>query len=153
MSFCLRTVLPAAALVFAAAVVTSCGEEEFEGNVFGNALMSVTNAGKEYRVTTVHPGDKVNLRIGATTEKPMQIDIVTISKIVYFPEVHYVIDGKEVGMSNDYKSAFSLPYEIKDLVAGEHTLSVDIPQIYKNIFYNTDIQSTTFTVADDEGAE
>lgn len=153
MNFCCKRIVPAVFLALAVGALISCGEEEFEGNVFGNALMSVARDGKEYRVTTVHSGDKVNLRIGATEEKALQINIVTISKIVYFPEVHYIIDGLEVGVSNDYKTAFSLPYEIKDLEVGQHTISVDIPQIYKNIFYNTDVLSTTFTVATNEEVE
>lgn len=153
MSLRYNTILPTLAIALSLSAFTSCGEEEFEGNVYGNALMTVNQDGKDSRITEVHRGDKVNLCIGPTAEKSMQINIVSISSIVYYPEVHYLIDGQEVGKTTDYKTAFSLPYEVKDLEVGKHTLSVDIPQIYKNIFYNIDVLSTNFTVLDEEVAE
>lgn len=139
--FCLT-----AAICISAPVLTSCGDEEFEGHVTGAALITKTTDGETYRVLEVYEGDEVTLKIGAVDGQNSNIGIKIISGVAYSPEVHYLIDGKEVGMTNKYESYFSMPYTVKDLASGEHVLSVDIPQIYHNIVYNVNVLSTKFTV-------
>lgn len=136
------------AIVFMLVGITfcSCGTEEFEGDVIGTAMLAQRSDDGLLRVRTVRPGDRVLLKIGATTELGTELNIVTISRTVYAPDVHYLIDGEEVGVTRDYESFFSFEYEVKDLAPGEHTLSVDIPQMYKNIYYNIDVRPSIFVV-------
>lgn len=130
--------------------LASCGDEEFEGQVSGTALVTIQDDEGSHRVRVVRPGDKVKLVIGATADKKCDLGIVTISQVSHPPIVHYLIDGEEVGTSRDFKSFFSFDYEVGALSPGEHELSVEIPQVFKNIFYNIDVVSSTFTVARSE---
>lgn len=130
------------------AALTSCGDEEFEGEVLGVAMMTAEQDGQTHRVRVVRPGDEVMLQILGTSDKVSSLNIVTISGITYYPEVHYLVDGKEVGMTSDYNSYFGFRYVVPQLEPGEHELSVDIPQIYKNINYVIDVAPSVFTVAE-----
>lgn len=138
-----------AVLIAAASVVaTSCGDEEFSGSVTGAALVTIDKDGSTYKVESVSSGDNVKLIVGAAVGQPLDFQIVSISGIVYAPDVHYYIDGQEIGVSNDYKSSFSVDYTVRDLAPGTHTLSAEIPQIYHNIYYSTDVKSSTFEVVE-----
>lgn len=144
-------ILFAATAMFALAgtmCVISCGDEEFDGKVTGVALATIQQDGKTVRVNDVAPGDNVTLTIGAISGQTSETNIVTISGITYAPDVHYYIDGQEVGVSNDYKTFFSVGYTVADLAPGIHTLSAEVPQIYNNITYHADVKSSTFNVVE-----
>lgn len=128
------------------AFLTSCDDEQFEGSISGQALMTTTQNGQVYAVSSVHDGDKVQLQIGATEGTSMSIRVVTISGIDYAPDVHYLIDGQEVGVSHDHATAFSMPYEIHGLSAGRHTLSVRVDKDFGNIDYTVNVAPSVFEV-------
>lgn len=136
------------AVVLCAAALTACGENEFEGKITGAAIMTTADASNSQRIDQVRIGDKVKLTIGATAEQPCGLSIVIISGVSYAPEVHYCIDGQRVGKSRDENTFFAVDYEVKDLTPGQHTLSVDVPDMYGNINYTVRVQPTTFNVVE-----
>lgn len=129
-------------------IVTACGNEDFEGEVKGAAIMTVERDGDKARVTRVSNGDAVTLCVSAIAGQACNLSIVNISGVDYNPDVHYLVDGAEVGVARQYKDFFALPYTVKGLAPGEHTLSCEAPTIYHNITYRVDVASTTFTVED-----
>lgn len=146
----LLTTFSAACLCVSAAVLSSCDDEQnYEGTISGTAMATVTVDGVQRAVNEVHPGDVVTLTIGGTCT----IEVPRVSGIAYPPDVHYLIDGKEVALTNASDAFFSVSYQVEGLAPGAHTLSVDVPQIYNNIKYNVNVQSSTFQVVEAEAAE
>lgn len=143
-----KTILSLSALAVTIPSFIACGDEEFEGKIIGVAIMVTPDASNQQRVDKVHNGDQVMFTIGATAAQVCNYNIVRISGVSYAPEVYYCIDGQRVGMSRDENAFFAVPYEVKGLSAGQHTLSVDIPQMYHNIDYTIDVQTSTFEVVE-----
>lgn len=137
--------------LFSTCLMTSCGDEDFEGLVSGAAIVLADDGTNSTRLLEVHDGDAVTLSVGAIVGKGCNLQIVRISGINHPPFVHYLIDGQEIGKSRDFESFFSYSYKVEGLEPGEHTLSVDVPQIFNNIFYVTDVASTTFSVLPKDG--
>ena len=143
-----KTILSLSALAVTIPSFIACGDEEFEGKIIGVSIMVTPDASTHERVDKVHNGDQVVLAIGATSAQVCNLNIVRISGVSYAPEVYYCIDGQRVGMSREENSFFAVPYEVKGLSAGQHTLSVDIPDMYHNIDYTINVQSSTFEVVE-----
>lgn len=141
-----RTLALSAVFALATPILTaSCDDEQFEGTISGVAIIKQQIDGEVYRVVEVTQGDNVTLSIGATREHESKLEIQNISGIDYAPEVHYLIDNKEVGYTREHSNFFGLNYTV-ELEPGEHTLSVDIPQIYNNIDYHINVANSTFVV-------
>lgn len=145
-----------AAVILATAILsTSCEDEQFDGWVKG-AAMAKSETTATTIVSNVQNGDKLILVIGTLTEldgKKHELSIrpVTISGIQYIPNVHYYIDGVEVGKSNDISdtnNCFKCEYRVANLAPGLHTLTAEVPKQYENISYTFDIHHTTFNVVE-----
>lgn len=148
MTHIVRNLLCLTAIASGAATFTACGDDDFEGSISGVAMVVTADAANEQRVMQVHNGDNVKFTIGAIAGQRCDLNIVHISGVSYAPEVYYCIDGQRVGMSRDENTFFAVPYEVKGLSAGQHTLSVDIPKMYHNIDYTVNVQSSTFEVVE-----
>lgn len=136
------------AVLLCAATFAACGKDDFDGKITGAAIMRTTESPSPQRIDQVRVGDKVQLTIGATAEYPCELGIVRISGVSYAPEVYYCIDGQRVGKSRDENTFFAVEYEVKELAPGQHTLSVDVPDMYGNINYTIRVQPTTFKVVE-----
>lgn len=143
-----KTIVCLTAALGASTIFTACGDEEFTGQITGVVMMVTTDGGLEKRVEQVRADQHVNLTIGAAVGQRSDLRIVNISGVDYAPDVIYKIDGQEVGTSSDYAKFFALPYDVKNLSLGQHTLSVEVPKTYHNITYVVDVKSSTFEVVE-----
>lgn len=120
-------------------------DPKIEKSLFGTAVSSQQN---------VHNGDEIYLSIG-----PVKIDetgsisvesSTTINgKEIGVPMVHYYIDDKEVGKSNDPSTKFAVKYIVKDLSIGNHTLSATAEPQEKGTTFIGSYTSSSFNVVED----
>lgn len=133
--------------------LSSCCDHEATVSIKGDVAISKTE---------VKNGDEVILSIGKIPQSSPIISI-TISnnnrscdkcgKVFFYdptPMVHYYIDDKEVGISEEADHYFACSYTVSGLSAGEHTLSAKAVPLHENedieIKYEGGYTSTTFKV-------
>lgn len=133
---------------FCMCLFQSCVEEkeEFTTTVSGTATISKN---------PVKNGDEVCLSIGGVTidingniSTTITIDgSVTINgKEVGVPNVHYYIDDKLVGTSNDKAKGYAFKYKVTGLQPGEHVLRAEAVPQEKGTTFRGGYTSTNFVV-------
>lgn len=134
-------------------LVASCEEGEFHSQVSGRAVAYPSS---------VRNGDSITLSIGAISDasvdiRPDSIDAsweisfssggtATIDGELHHPIVHYLIDGKRVATSNSTDLPFQTTYQVENLSAGEHTLSVSITPSHSHDSYENHVGPSTLTI-------
>lgn len=128
-------------------MLPSCSEEHFSGSISGTAMMVAQTPEGYVRLAHVRNGDDVFLRIMATVDHPLNIDIVKISGTPFSPNLHYQIDGKDIAtQTRDFQKCYELAYKIVGLAPGTHILSAVVDDDFRNMAYAVIIDSTTFQV-------
>lgn len=95
--------------------------------------------------STVKNGDVIKLSIEGLISSSSSI---SINDKDYNPIVHYLIDGKEVAVSEDKSLPFSASYTVEGLSVGQHTLSVNITSSTKGAEFENKVSSSQITVID-----
>lgn len=112
----------------------SCKGVEIRSSVLGKTVATPS---------TVKNGDNIVFSIGGLITSSSS---VTVNGKIYYPIVHYLIDGEEVVVSTEKEIPFKAEYKVENLTVGEHTLSVSISSSDNNAIYENEVSTSMFTV-------
>lgn len=120
-------------VLWTAFTVASCEKIEFSTSLTGQAKATPS---------TVKNGDVIKLSVGGISASGS----TTINGKEYYPIVHYLIDGKEVAVSNGKTLPFEVSYTVEGLSVGKHTLSANITPSLKGAEFENKVSNSEITV-------
>lgn len=126
---------------------SSCRDDEDTAQIslFGKVVSSKDN---------VHNGEEIflsigNVNIGGSVGIGVQNGTTINGKEIGIPRVHYYVDNKEVGDSNDKSTQFQIKYTVTGLSVGSHTVYATAEPQEKGTTFIGSYTSSTFNVIEE----